>query len=247
MGSTTNTIDCEVVMLPQSDDYICKGDLVVDGRKQLIIASYQHGKIHGWMPQHLYFTSNEEITQKDTPVIVDNCVGKILSITGTMCEVDLGWSSSQTKPLADCRKIIASTAAEVQLLSIPFDFLKKYAYNQGVIKTVKLRTHANGIVLGVPVSEGQPQVVIVEEQKEVGMYMGCKVVMLPTEKSHIAIHKGKLQCDYATGVYLRAFEFEPQHIYFTSDEEINDAKGLGEGVYYIYKNFYKHPRTALLL
>ena len=38
-------------------------------------------------------------------VEVDKAQGTIVSITGTVCEVDLGWSSTQTKPLRDCKKI----------------------------------------------------------------------------------------------------------------------------------------------
>jgi len=62
--------------------------------------------------QHTYLTSDDGI-KKDDIVYIKNLsegiIGKVVSITDALCEVDCGWSTTQTKVLSDVNKIIATT------------------------------------------------------------------------------------------------------------------------------------------
>lgn len=71
--------------------------------------NYEHN------PHHIYLTSNRNVS-KDSIVIVDCAIGKIIKIHGdTLCEVDFGWSTYQTKLIKDCSMIEASTSPSLNV------------------------------------------------------------------------------------------------------------------------------------
>lgn len=69
---------------------------------------FSRNRVNGkTLNHHLYFLSDEEIKEGDY-VLVDKLVGKVVkSFENTLCEVDLGWSTTQTKN--NCKKIVATT------------------------------------------------------------------------------------------------------------------------------------------
>ena len=70
----------------------------------------------GWKYQHLYVTTDEAPNVGDS-VLVDIYphgnpewkLAKVVSVYESVVEVDLGWSTTQTKPIVVCKKIIATT------------------------------------------------------------------------------------------------------------------------------------------
>lgn len=63
--------------------------------------------------QHLYILSDDEIKEDDW-IITDNIIGQVIGcIDDNLHEVDLGWSTSQTR--TDCKKIIATTDTSLML------------------------------------------------------------------------------------------------------------------------------------
>ena len=108
----------------------------------------------GWKYQHLYILSDEEIKEGDN-VLVDLyphgnpewSLGKVVFIYESVVEVDLGWSTTQTKPIVDCRKIIATTDPKLHtnkiveedmhmykksLPQIPQSFIEEYCKAGGI-------------------------------------------------------------------------------------------------------------------
>lgn len=58
-------------------------------------------------------------------ITVDKSKGKVISITGLCAEIDLGWSSTQTKPLSDCIKIVGEISPEAMWIKEGDEFTEE--------------------------------------------------------------------------------------------------------------------------
>jgi hypothetical protein len=86
-----------------------------------------------WHPQHLYFTSDEEIKEDDWVIW-----GEKLDQLSKANAMDVNLNSSYSK--GAFHKVIATTNPECNLPAIPESFLKQYVAANGKIDKVRLET-----------------------------------------------------------------------------------------------------------
>lgn len=119
--------------------------------------------------QHLYVTTDEAPNVGDS-VLVDIYphgnpewkLAKVVSVYESVVEVDLGWSTTQTKPIVVCKKIIATTDPKLHtneiveedmhmykksLPKIPQSFIEEYC-EAGGIDEVLVEYHPKGCSYG---------------------------------------------------------------------------------------------------
>jgi hypothetical protein len=113
------TIDCQVVMLPT------KKSRLSNRNGELSFADVGGSYTGNHNPQHLYFTSDEEIKEGDWWISIANGIPP----NGPHNRKSM-WVSN--------KKIVASTNLSLGLPAIPESFLKQYAAANGKIDKVKL-------------------------------------------------------------------------------------------------------------
>ena len=130
-------IDVEVVMLPTQFSHVA---LVINK------LSYSHNGFftqdNGESPQYIYFTSDEEIKGGDHVILESN---RVLLTTGANYHGNSLYTKERefdAYPLADCKKIVASTDTTLGLPTIPTEWIKTYVIHNGSIKDVKIQTVA---------------------------------------------------------------------------------------------------------
>ena len=114
----------QIIMLPSRNDFGCIGIRQKDGMLQNL-GHYNVEVNFNWEAQHLYITTDEEIKEGDN-ILVDIYphgnpewkLAKVVSVYESIVEVDLGWSTTQTKPVSVCKKIIATTDSELTSKSV---------------------------------------------------------------------------------------------------------------------------------
>ena len=114
----------EIIMLPSENTFGCIGIRQKDGMLQNL-GHYNVEVNFNWEAQHLYILSDEEIKEGDN-ILVDIYphgnpewkLAKVVSVYESIVEVDLGWSTTQTKPVSVCKKIIATTDTELTSKSV---------------------------------------------------------------------------------------------------------------------------------
>lgn len=156
-----NQLPCKVIMLPIKHGDAIDTPLGIQGNDLL---KYTGG--HGMKglgigtPQHLYLTSDIKIEQNDW-VMVENgktpIVGKVKCVFPTVLEVDLRWSTTQTKTITDCKLILASTDKSLTLADIPDSFIREYVKSidaGGKIKEVNLEMQYDINTINVPEDGG---------------------------------------------------------------------------------------------
>lgn len=113
------------VLIPLTADEINIGDIVkyTDG---LLSVAHKPLPIEDGRQSMQLLVLSEDRPQKDDVVLVDKAVGKIVLITGAICEVDLGWSSTQSKPLCDCKKVIAAYPKIEGIPTLSEDIVRQY-------------------------------------------------------------------------------------------------------------------------
>lgn len=107
-----------IVMLPSEGPSMILFDTV--GNELVYNPPVPQEKTVNVKPQHLYILSDEKIKKEDN-ILVDIYphgnpewkLAKVVSVYESIVEVDLGWSTTQTKPVSVCKKIIATTDSEL--------------------------------------------------------------------------------------------------------------------------------------
>ena len=111
-----------------SGEFLC----IMKGTSSLLLIDYDCclPKAEYWDPMQLIITDESEV-KKGSKVNVDKCIGTVISITGTFCEVDLGWSTTQLKPISDCKVIISAYPLIEGVCPVSVQFLNNYAAANG--------------------------------------------------------------------------------------------------------------------
>ena len=109
-------------------EFLC----IMKGTSSLLLIDYDCclPKAEYWDPMQLIITDESEV-KKGSKVNVDKCIGTVISITGTFCTVDFGWSTTQLKPISDCKVIISAYPLIEGVCPVSVQFLNNYADANG--------------------------------------------------------------------------------------------------------------------
>ena len=123
-----NYVKSKIVMLPTEDKATINSIAIAGIKKELIILDTQNSVFNcnrddfNWKPQHLYFTTDEEILKGDWYYSPEYSV--------LQCQVDIPNIDYKKE---GCRKIVSSTDKSLGLPTIAVEFLESYCkqYNEG--------------------------------------------------------------------------------------------------------------------
>ena len=123
-----NYVKSKIVMLPTEDKATINSIAIAGIKNELIILENQIN-VHycnrddfNWKPQHLYFTTDEEILKGDWYYSPEYCV--------LQCQVDIPNIDYKKE---GCRKFVSSTDKSLGLPTIAVEFIESYCkqYNEG--------------------------------------------------------------------------------------------------------------------